>query len=94
MGIKWRRAGIKCSEEHPLVLFLDDLQWADCISLNLIPLIVSGDVRLTVPLLRIHNSDFKFSKPTIFKADEPSLILGMRGGDLQQAFAVGGSVQK
>ncbi len=31
--------------EHPLVLFLDDLQWADSTSLKLIPLIVSGDVR-------------------------------------------------
>ncbi len=31
------------SEEHPLVLVLDDLQWADCTSLKLIPLIVSGD---------------------------------------------------
>ncbi len=36
---------MECSEEHPLVLVLDDLQWADDTSLKLIPLIVSGDAR-------------------------------------------------
>ncbi len=39
--------GGESSEAHPLVLFLDDLQWADGTSLKLIPLIVSGPVRYT-----------------------------------------------
>ncbi len=36
---------VESSEDHPLVLALDDLQWADGTSLKLIPLIVSGDAR-------------------------------------------------
>jgi len=34
-----------CSPEHPLVIFLDDLQWADLASLQLIELIMlDGDM--------------------------------------------------
>ena len=32
-----------CSQEHPLVIFLDDLQWADAASLKLIQLLMSDD---------------------------------------------------
>jgi predicted ATPase/signal transduction histidine kinase/tRNA A-37 threonylcarbamoyl transferase component Bud32 len=32
-----------CQEEHPLVLFLDDLQWADSASLQLIELMMTDD---------------------------------------------------
>lgn len=32
-----------CSKEHPLVIFLDDLQWADSASLKLIKLMMSDD---------------------------------------------------
>ena len=32
------------TKEHPLVIFLDDLQWADSASLNLIQLLISRDV--------------------------------------------------
>ncbi|HEY9691361.1 MAG TPA: AAA family ATPase [Oculatellaceae cyanobacterium] len=35
--------GVFTRQEHPLVLFLDDLQWADAASLNLIKLIISDD---------------------------------------------------
>lgn len=34
---------IFCSKEHPLVIFLDDLQWADSASLKLIQLMMSDD---------------------------------------------------
>jgi hypothetical protein len=33
-----------CKKEHPLVLFLDDMQWADTASLNLITRIVSARI--------------------------------------------------
>jgi PAS domain S-box-containing protein len=36
-----RFLGIFCKPEHPLVIFLDDLQWADLASLNLIEQLVS-----------------------------------------------------
>jgi predicted ATPase/signal transduction histidine kinase/tRNA A-37 threonylcarbamoyl transferase component Bud32 len=40
-----------CKKSHPLVLFLDDMQWADAASLNLITLIVSA--RATESLLLV-----------------------------------------
>jgi predicted ATPase/signal transduction histidine kinase len=40
-----------CKKEHPLVLFLDDMQWADTASLNLITRIVSA--RATESLLLV-----------------------------------------
>ncbi|MFZ5570894.1 MAG: AAA family ATPase [Thermodesulfobacteriota bacterium] len=36
-------AGVFAGERHPLVLFLDDLQWADTASLNLIRTIMTGE---------------------------------------------------
>jgi len=33
--------GVFCSQEHPLVIFLDDLQWADVATLRLIELIIT-----------------------------------------------------
>ncbi len=35
--------GVFARPEHPLALFLDDLQWADAATLTLLPLILSGD---------------------------------------------------
>ncbi|MCL1466971.1 AAA family ATPase [Argonema galeatum] len=35
--------GVFCQPEHPLVIFLDDLQWADSASLKLIQLLVTDD---------------------------------------------------
>jgi predicted ATPase len=40
-----------CKRAHPLVLFLDDMQWADAASLNLVTLIVSA--RATESLLLV-----------------------------------------
>ena len=40
-----------CKRAHPLVLFLDDMQWADSASLNLVTLIVSA--RATESLLLV-----------------------------------------
>jgi predicted ATPase/signal transduction histidine kinase len=40
-----------CKKSHPLVLFLDDMQWADAASLNLMTLIVSA--RVTESLLLV-----------------------------------------
>ena len=40
-----------CKKSHPLVLFLDDMQWADAASLNLITLVVSA--RATESLLLV-----------------------------------------
>jgi predicted ATPase/signal transduction histidine kinase/tRNA A-37 threonylcarbamoyl transferase component Bud32 len=40
-----------CKKSHPLVLFLDDMQWADAASLNLVTLIVSA--RATESLLLV-----------------------------------------
>ena len=42
-----------CKRAHPLVLFLDDMQWADAASLNLVTLIVSA--RATESLLLVHD---------------------------------------
>ncbi|MDJ0519524.1 MAG: AAA family ATPase [Trichodesmium sp. MO_231.B1] len=33
--------GVFTTKEHPLVIFLDDLQWADSASLNLMKLLMS-----------------------------------------------------
>ncbi|MDI9639216.1 AAA family ATPase [Geitlerinema splendidum] len=35
--------GVFCQKEHPLVIFLDDLQWADSASLNLIHLLMTDE---------------------------------------------------
>ncbi|MDJ0744035.1 MAG: AAA family ATPase [Xenococcaceae cyanobacterium MO_167.B27] len=37
-----RFVGVFCQQEHPLVIFLDDLQWADLPSLNLIEQLMSA----------------------------------------------------
>ena len=42
-----------CKRAHPLVLFLDDMQWADAASLNLVTLIVSA--RATESLAARHD---------------------------------------
>lgn len=42
--------GVFCTPEHPLVIFLDDLQWADAGTLNLIEMML-GDRALTALML-------------------------------------------
>ncbi len=36
-----------CGQNHPLVIFLDDLQWADSASMNLLDLLCSGESGIT-----------------------------------------------
>ncbi|MBE9184076.1 AAA family ATPase [Microcoleus sp. LEGE 07076] len=60
-----------CSKEHPLVIFLDDLHWADCASLKLIQQIAAG--LMTSPASQnIEN----YAPITASKASEYLLIIG------------------
>jgi PAS domain S-box-containing protein len=45
------------SQKHPLVIFLDDLQWADSASLKLIQLMVAG------PMTSSHHENIEISQP-------------------------------
>ena len=59
-----------CSSEHPLVICLDDLQWADAVSLNLIQSILSDfELRYILFILAFRNNEIRF---------ENQFSLGMR----------------
>ena len=60
-----------CKPSHPLVLFLDDMQWADAASLNLVTLIVSA--RATESLLLVttyRDNEVSANHPLMLAAKE------------------------
>jgi diguanylate cyclase (GGDEF)-like protein/PAS domain S-box-containing protein len=57
--------------EHPLVLFLDDLQWADAASLRLMYLLMSVSQNLTVLLIGAYReNEVNYIHPLMIKVDE------------------------
>lgn len=58
-------------KEHPLVLFLDDLQWADSASLNLIHLLATDDeIRAMLIIGAYRENEVSASHPVIMAIDE------------------------
>ncbi|SKB12076.1 Serine/threonine protein kinase [Planktothrix sp. PCC 11201] len=56
--------------EHPLALFLDDLQWADGASLKLIQLLMSGDVQGLFLMGAYRDNEVSPAHPLILTLDE------------------------
>ena len=54
-----------CSEEHPLALFLDDLQWADPASLKLLQLLMTGKERHLLILGAYRDNEVDPSHPLV-----------------------------
>jgi predicted ATPase/signal transduction histidine kinase/CheY-like chemotaxis protein len=60
-----------CSQEHPLVIFLDDLQWADAATLNLIRLMVADtDTQYLLMIGAYRNNEVTSHHPLIITVDE------------------------
>ena len=57
------------SQEHPLVMFLDDLQWADSASLKLLQLLMSGTGYLLI-LGAYRDNEVSSAHPFILTIDE------------------------
>ncbi|OKH45974.1 hypothetical protein NIES2101_25745 [Calothrix sp. HK-06] len=58
-----------CSPEHPLVIFLDDLQWADATSLKLLQLLMSDAKHLLI-IGAYRNNEVSSTHPFILAVDE------------------------
>lgn len=62
--------GVFTSLEHPLVLFLDDLQWADAASLKLLESIISdGDMKYLLMIGAFRDNEVNPSHPLILTLD-------------------------
>jgi predicted ATPase/GAF domain-containing protein/tRNA A-37 threonylcarbamoyl transferase component Bud32 len=60
-----------CKKSHPLVLFLDDMQWADTASLNLVTLIVSARATESLLLVTTHrDSEMSSAHPFMMAVKE------------------------
>ncbi|HYC43073.1 MAG TPA: EAL domain-containing protein [Noviherbaspirillum sp.] len=67
--------GVFARQEHPLVLFLDDLQWADPASLALLEsLLLHPDIRYFMPVCAYRGSEVGASHPFLMSLD------ALRGG--------------
>ncbi|BCM88195.1 serine/threonine-protein kinase PknB [Abditibacteriota bacterium] len=63
--------GVFTKEEHPLVLFLDDLQWADTASLNIIrALSLDANRRHLLLIGTFRNNEVNASHPLVLLTDE------------------------
>ncbi|HLO47048.1 MAG TPA: serine/threonine-protein kinase PknK, partial [Kamptonema sp.] len=58
------------SQEHPLVMFLDDLQWADSASLKLLELLMQDDTKYLLLLGAYRNNEVSPVHPFIFTVNE------------------------
>lgn len=57
--------------EHPLVLFLDDLQWSDCASLKLIELLMSASSNRYLLIIGAYrDNEVSASHPLLLTVDE------------------------
>jgi predicted ATPase/serine phosphatase RsbU (regulator of sigma subunit)/tRNA A-37 threonylcarbamoyl transferase component Bud32 len=68
--------------EHPLALFLDDLQWADGASLKLIQLLMSGDARGLFLIGAYRDNEVSPAHPLILTLDE----IAKNGGMIERVF--------
>ncbi|NEP78432.1 MAG: AAA family ATPase [Okeania sp. SIO3B3] len=60
-----------CSKEHPLVIFLDDLQWADLASLNLIKLMLSdAETKYLFVVGAYRNNEVNLTHPLMMTLSE------------------------
>jgi predicted ATPase len=63
--------GVFATKEHPLVIFLDDLQWADSASLKLMQLLVSEtDTRYLLLIGAYRDNEVFGTHPLILTLDE------------------------
>ncbi|MCP4353269.1 MAG: AAA family ATPase [Desulfobacterales bacterium] len=63
--------GVFCTKDHPLVLFLDDLQWADPASLNLIQTLMTGKKEQYLLILGAYrDNEVSSSHPLMLTLDE------------------------
>lgn len=59
-----------CSKEHPLVIFIDDLQWADTASLNLLKSLISSEVnQYFLPIGSYRNNEVDINHPLVATLD-------------------------
>lgn len=77
------------ADQHPLVLFLDDMQWADSASLNLLNTLLSdGDVKNLMVILSYRSNEINAAHPLILSLDElrksPLSITKIEVGNLEQ----------
>ncbi|MCY7367890.1 MAG: AAA family ATPase, partial [Chamaesiphon sp.] len=62
-----RFLGVFCRSEHPLVIFLDDLQWADLASLNLIDRLISdSETRHLLIVGAYRDNEVSISHPLVY----------------------------
>ena len=60
-----------CSPQHPLVIFLDDLQWVDAATLNLIQLMVSDtDTQYLLLIGAYRNNEVSLDHPLMITVEE------------------------
>lgn len=63
--------GVFCTQEHPLVLFLDDLQWADPASLKLIRVLMTGKAERYLMIVGAYrDNEVTPSHPLMLTLDE------------------------
>ncbi|MBD2516064.1 AAA family ATPase [Nostoc sp. FACHB-973] len=88
---------IFCQKEHPLVIFLDDLQWADLASLNLIELLIANaDTQYLLIIGTYRDNEVSPTHPLIYTLEQikkteakvnPIMLQSLRSNHVNQLVA-------